>query len=1305
MHPPTPSSGASNQYYDSHTIFPASNDSVLSIRTLDTTHGQQPTQACDLLEKLLQDAVNTTFEDSATSDTESMSSIEVEEPATPSDHESDHQRKANSAAPLPLSKTLTVEMPASTLLVPRNHYEPFEAGCPILSEQSAIENLLRSARPVLGPDEFHEIQLDDFVIYTEEKHYGVQMRSLIRHNTQSCYFDGRLSFGEESYFVRRVAISTLPIGNYGTLESTVRDEIWITSPLSESKDLYYRLNTPAVEYKRFFEPFAWVTDLAKHFVDYINSRWEEHRMLVTIHDFKAQFVSWVVSVHGDNALPWLTQHPSNDYRTSIVAYLEFIRKEAIGVLGEEDTYRHTLWNEVWTFQQYQRVPSPDANIQAIHPTFVTPYIMALFNHLPFGQLLKALPFSSHTKCLWKEVSHSRGFPLLQHVDKRSQRLEPTDDRIHNIKPGDTISTPRDTSESGSKWIREEALDFHDVDRWFARVLKVHNRAGRISFDVLWYYRPVDTLCGIMKYPWSNELFISDHCSCAHTSKITQEEVLGVHDVDFFGSPSTRSEFFCRQTYIHEERKWISLQRAHLFWEHVQNTTESLPYTRGNTVLVHTDKSSQVSEPCEIIALHGPAGIKYKVRRLLRRAHVQPNSRAPKNELLYSEQVLDVRDRDITGSCSVRFFDHRSPISSPYDRAGVGSLFYITHKISQDGSIRPLCAPFPLSLHQGFDPGVATSFPKLRGLDLFCGGGNFGRGLEDGGAIQMQYINDFDTKAVHTYMANVDPKDNIHPFLGSIDDLYRLAAMGRFSKSVPRPGSVDFISAGSPCPGFSRLTNDKTTTKQRKNQSLIAAFASFIDLYRPKYGLLENVPSIVQKKEKKADDVFSQLACALVGLGYQIQLCYIDACSLGSPQRRSRIFVAFAAPGYTLPTPPQQTHLHPPGTRPGSVGKLPTGDPMVTRSMLKATPFTHIPAAEATADLPYIWDAKPDICVPFPDHRTVGQTSNLQHKINSIPTLPYGMDFAKAWYGITKKGAPGSGVLTVTDRHRHFPADRGEGRMSRTARVSSAYGRQDPTKLIETVVTKLNVGDAKAGRAIHSQEPRMLSLMEARRAQGFPDEDVLLGELVNQYKIVGNSVAREVAVAWGLAFRDAYEKTLGVNGDNDLPQAAIQETPFETANSVTSASASSIGESTNSSTDSSTDDDHLEDTLARPSNAYTDTPLTSQSSLQGEASTPPPRIPRAMSPPASGPRTHNSMGRLDHQASAGLIRSRSPSSSRDANGKRPLPSTGGSNRPAKISRHVSASGTQSILVQAVARSSSSVQRGRTVISSDENSDTK
>lgn len=53
----------------------------------------------------------------------------------------------------------------------------------------------------------------------------------------------------------------------------------------------------------------------------------------------------------------------------------------------------------------------------------------------------------------------------------------------------------------------------------------------------------------------------------------------------------------------------------------------------------------------------------------------------------------------------------------------------------------------------------------------------------------------------------------------------------------------------------------------------------------------------------------------------------------------------------------------------------------------------------------------------------------------------------------------------------------------------------------------------------------MSIMEVKRAQGFRDEDVLLGSPSDQYRVVGNSVARQVAVALEIAFREAWVETL------------------------------------------------------------------------------------------------------------------------------------------------------------------------------------
>jgi DNA (cytosine-5)-methyltransferase 1 len=94
---------------------------------------------------------------------------------------------------------------------------------------------------------------------------------------------------------------------------------------------------------------------------------------------------------------------------------------------------------------------------------------------------------------------------------------------------------------------------------------------------------------------------------------------------------------------------------------------------------------------------------------------------------------------------VRFFRHDEEIPCLYNRNGIGNLFYITHKleVSEDGSNR--CVPFDdgefqTTMRQGFDP-RHQNFRKLRGMDLFCGSGNFGRGLGEGGAVEMAWVND------------------------------------------------------------------------------------------------------------------------------------------------------------------------------------------------------------------------------------------------------------------------------------------------------------------------------------------------------------------------------------------------------------------------------------------------------------------------------------------------------------------------------------------------------------------------------------
>lgn len=136
-------------------------------------------------------------------------------------------------------------------------------------------------------------------------------------------------------------------------------------------------------------------------------------------------------------------------------------------------------------------------------------------------------------------------------------------------------------------------------------------------------------------------------------------------------------------------------------------------------------------------------------------------------------------------------------------------------------------------------------------------------------------------------------------------------------------------------------------------------------------------------------MFSQLICAIVGLGYQVNFFFLDASACGSSQRRGRVFLALAAPGLRLPRAPASTHAHPPQFRSLTLGNLRNGEPIAKRIMPDATPFDFVSAQAATADLPVIFDARPRTCVPFPDHRvSYGLTKSLRTKINLIPIQPW-----------------------------------------------------------------------------------------------------------------------------------------------------------------------------------------------------------------------------------------------------------------------------------------------------------------------------
>jgi DNA (cytosine-5)-methyltransferase 1 len=111
--------------------------------------------------------------------------------------------------------------------------------------------------------------------------------------------------------------------------------------------------------------------------------------------------------------------------------------------------------------------------------------------------------------------------------------------------------------------------------------------------------------------------------------------------------------------------------------------------------------------------------------------------------------------ELQRTCLVRFYKQsdveKNRIPPPYNREGTGNAFFITTRLIQDkglSTLIPIEEDLPQTLIQGFDPSSPPPKKLLRGMDLYCGGGNFGRGLEEGSSLLNEWAVDINRNAIH-----------------------------------------------------------------------------------------------------------------------------------------------------------------------------------------------------------------------------------------------------------------------------------------------------------------------------------------------------------------------------------------------------------------------------------------------------------------------------------------------------------------------------------------------------------------------------
>jgi DNA (cytosine-5)-methyltransferase 1 len=446
---------------------------------------------------------------------------------------------------------------------------------------------------------------------------------------------------------------------------------------------------------------------------------------------------------------------------------------------------------------------------------------------------------------------------------------------------------------------------------------------------------------------------------------------------------------------------------------------------------------------------------------------------------------------------------------------------------------------------------------LATMDIFAGCGGLTRGLHQAKAAYTKWAIEYEAPAAEAFKLN---NSQAAVFCNNCNVLL-YAAMNKAGLSsdcfaseeavkeaallspadveaLPLPGEVEFICGGPPCQGYSGMNRFNKGNWSMVQNSMVMAFLSYADFYRPRYFLLENVRNFVSHNKSFT---FRLTLRTLLDMGYQVRFGVLNAGNYGVAQSRKRTFIWAAAPGETLPDWPKPIHAF---RSPQLTINLPGNVAYTAVPQLDGAPLRPITVRDAIGDLPPIENGH--------DVHEMGYSgqpvSAFQRIIRGDSTLLTD-HIAKAMNQLNlercrciPKNRPGADWRVLEEIVKADPsrelfkgqplvpwclpntADRHNG-------WRGLFGRLDWDGHFPTSTTDPQPM-GKVGQVFHPEQDRIVSVRECARAQGFPDCHRFAGTVQNKHRQVGNAVPPPLAAALGKQLRKALEASAA---------AAIQST--------------------------------------------------------------------------------------------------------------------------------------------------------------------
>ena len=163
------------------------------------------------------------------------------------------------------------------------------------------------------------------------------------------------------------------------------------------------------------------------------------------------------------------------------------------------------------------------------------------------------------------------------------------------------------------------------------------------------------------------------------------------------------------------------------------------------------------------------------------------------------------------------------------------------------------------------------------LDLFCGCGGMTYGFKKAGFDIIAGIDSW-TTAIESYKSNYD-------HLSICADLTKLTPKV-FKKKYNIKQKIDIIIGGPPCQGFS-IAGKRDTADPRN--LLFLEFHKYLDYYKPKAFVIENVIGLLSMKTKNGNKIIDNIM-NLLEINYNCVINKLYASDLKVPQNRRRIII-------------------------------------------------------------------------------------------------------------------------------------------------------------------------------------------------------------------------------------------------------------------------------------------------------------------------------------------------------------------------------------------------------------------------------